>query len=64
MKTWTLKIDEDELKALIMHHVNRMFSDQSVERSSRIHDLTKRLNKDAPEIEQVENAQQQTKDGW
>lgn len=60
MKTWTLKIDEDELRALITYHNNRMFVDQSIEHSSRIHDLTKRLNKDTPEIENAEQAQPQT----
>ena len=60
MKTWTLKINEEEMRALITHHNNSMFGDQSVERSARIHDLTKRLNKDTPDIENAEQTQPQT----
>lgn len=54
MKTWKLTVNEEELKALITYHANRMsapIADTSAERSARLHDLTKRLNKDTPEIE-------------
>lgn len=51
MRTWQLRINEDELKALIhFHSINHADSlsqgkEVSNEISSRIHDLTKRLNK-------------------
>lgn len=54
MKTWTLKVNEEELRALIIHHANRMAHGigltmvseaLNTEVSGRIHDLTKRLNK-------------------
>lgn len=69
MKTWKLTVNEDELRALITHHLNKMFGEQSVERSARIHDLTKRLNKETPEIENAEQAQPQqaapkSTEGW
>lgn len=56
MKTWTLKVNEDELKALILHHNGVIFHtpfDEKVkaETSARLHDLVKRLHKDTPEIE-------------
>lgn len=52
MKTWSLKINEEELKALIDHHAAMHGTgDYEIERSARIHDLTKRLNKETPEIE-------------
>ena len=53
MKTWTLKVSEEELKAIINHHVDKHHEGfgYDTERSARIHDLTKRLNKDTPEIE-------------
>jgi len=34
------------------HHLKKMYTDATPERSARIHDLTKRLNKETPEIEQ------------
>lgn len=64
MKTWKLTVNEDELRALINHHVNSMFGDTSIERSARIHDLTKRLNKETPEIENAEQAQPKAPEGW
>lgn len=54
MRTWKLTINEDELMALIDHHSENHLVDKtySVERSSRIHDLTKRLSKkDEAEVE-------------
>ena len=53
MKTFKLTVTEDELKALINHyhykHVYKPSYDTEI--SERIHTLTKRLNKDTPEIE-------------
>ena len=77
MKTWKLTVNEEELKALIWHHSHLHLHSAEpydedkpdVERSARIHDLTKRLNRETPEIEtEVKNesaainneAQQQT----
>lgn len=53
MKTWTVKINEEELRALIIHHNYRMLGagNVDIETSARIHDLTKRLNRETPEIE-------------
>jgi hypothetical protein len=64
MKTFKLTVTEDELRALIRHHANTMtyagsigangaydYSNYSIETSERIHTLTKRLNKETPEIE-------------
>lgn len=60
-KTWKITIDENELKALISFHGQMLAisGDTSTERSSRIHDLTKRLNKeDKPEIEKEDIGEQ------
>lgn len=63
MKTFKLTVNEDELKALISHHAYKMFGDTTtadfgVNTSARIHDLTKRLNRDMPDIEkEVDNKQ-------
>lgn len=52
MKTWKVALTEDELKALIDYHSSRHpAGGYSLETSARIHDLTKRLNKETPEIE-------------
>lgn len=53
MKTWKLTVNEDELRALIDYHHNSVLiqGKHDVERSARIHDLTKRLNRETPEIE-------------
>ena len=63
MKTFKLTITEDVMRALIRHHANSLtytgaihggemdYSNYSTETSERIHTLTKRLNKDTPEIE-------------
>lgn len=52
MKTFKVTLTEDELKAIIEYHAEKMVSyDITPERSARIHDLTKRLNKDTPEID-------------
>ncbi len=63
MKTFKITVTEDELRALIRHHATLMtysgsigtagydYSNYSTETSERIHTLTKRLNKDIPEIE-------------
>ncbi len=42
---------EDELRALIEHHALRMSIKFDTETSERIHTLTKRLNKETPDIE-------------
>ena len=51
MKTWKLTVNEEELRALINHHAHRMLDHwaHDIETSSRIHDLTKRLNKEVSE---------------
>ncbi len=49
MKTFKLTVNEDELKALIDHH--KQSTTYDTETSERIHALTKRLNRDTPEIE-------------
>ena len=67
MKTWTLKVNEEELRALISYHAgNHELSDNpSVETSARIHDLTKRLNKgDASEGENGEAKPEVKPDPW
>jgi hypothetical protein len=60
-RTWTLKIDENELRWLIQAHSIKHACDIhgfNVESSARIHDLTKRLNKkDEVEIEQASDSQ-------
>lgn len=76
-KTWTLKVNEQELKALIEMHCNFMLNSPNIydvnpERSARIHDLTKRLaKKDELEVSKEMNdepqttTQQETKsNGW
>ena len=64
-KTWKLTVNEEELKALIDHHKQRScFNSYDVETSSRIHDLTKRLNKDTPEIEPEVKTENKASDGW
>lgn len=50
-RTWTLKVNEGELRALIAHNMSKHYETMTVESSSRIHDLTKRLAKDTPEID-------------
>jgi len=45
MRTFKLTIDEEELKALINHHHYSDDGRYSIDKSSRIHELTKRLNK-------------------
>lgn len=52
-KTWKLTVDEVELRVLIAHHAALMAAGEAddTETSARIHDLTKRLNKDTPDIE-------------
>lgn len=57
MKTWTVKINEEELRALIQHHACKMTcgdTEHNTERSGRLHDLTKRLNKGDAEGEKQE----------
>lgn len=52
MKTFKVTITEEELIAIIEHHAHKMSSYEiTPERSARIHDLTKRLHKETPEIE-------------
>jgi hypothetical protein len=50
-RTWKITVDEDELKVLINFNASRLNSSYQVDYSQRIHNLTKRLNKDEPEIE-------------
>ena len=51
MKTWMLRVTEDELKCLINNTAGKIYSDPTPENSARLHDLVKRLNKDTPEID-------------
>jgi hypothetical protein len=51
MKTFKLTVTEEELGALISHHAVKMHGNYSTETSERIHTLTKRLNKETPDIE-------------
>lgn len=66
MKTFKLTVTEGELEALIFHHSriiqNAIENEEkvSVEVSQRIHDLTKRLNKETAEIEPIETNNTQT----
>ena len=71
MKTFKLTVTEEELRALIDHHVDMHGKgDYEVERSERIHTLTKRLNRDTPEIEgtidppQATAAKEEQQTGW
>ena len=81
MKTFKLTVTEEEIRALISYHAlslthfsaNGSQPSISVETSERIHTLTKRLNKDTPEIEgdprpseppQVEAAKTEQQSGW
>lgn len=56
MRTFKLTINEDELKSLINYHASHMnyVNGFEVDRSSRIHDLTKRLNKRADDKNEAE----------
>jgi hypothetical protein len=75
MKTFKLTVTEDELRALIRHHANSLtytgsinaigmdYSNYSTETSERIHTLTKRLNKETPEIESDPRPQETTAQG-
>lgn len=68
MRTFKLTVTEDELKALINHHIF-VVQTHTVEWSARIHDLTKRLNKTVEENNNAdverENATEQPKvEGW
>ena len=51
MRTFKLQVNEDELKALILHNKECLYNDMTPERCARIHDLIKRLNRETPEIE-------------
>ena len=57
MKTFKLQITEEEMVALIVHHTERLRNSTydgqkpSNDIAQRIVDLTRRLNKDTPEIE-------------
>lgn len=62
MRTFKLTVTEEELKAIIQNHVWFMTGENAeftVERSSRIHDLTKRLNKKDNEQQQEPEEQSQ-----
>lgn len=53
-RKFKIQVTEDELKALIDHNLLKLQSyGYTVETSARIHDLTKRLNRETPEIEEV-----------
>jgi hypothetical protein len=67
MKTFKLTVTEDELKALIEYHArfmcyggNSIINPLNTETSERIHTLTKRLNKETPEIENDPRPQETT----
>lgn len=63
MKTFKLTVTEEELTAIIQHHVWAMYGENgeiTIERSSRIHDLTKRLNKKDNEPEEASEPEKQT----
>lgn len=63
MKTFGLRINEEELRALIDYHAAMHGKgDYDIERSQRIHDLTKRLNKETPEIEGDPRPQEEAKE--
>ncbi len=53
MKTFGLRVNEEELMALIKHHSYNIMDHQSPlpEMSERLHNLVKRLHKDTPEVE-------------
>lgn len=58
MKTFKLQITEDELIALIFYHTNELSNQAtsgngkpSNETAQRLVDLTRRLNKETPDIE-------------
>lgn len=53
MKTWKLTVNEEELKAIIRYHIYNIMNGDKIEpeTSARIHDLTKRLNRDNGEVE-------------
>lgn len=62
MKTFKLTVTEEELKSIIQHHIWTMYGENgeiTVERSSRIHDLTKRLNKKDNEPEEASETEKQ-----
>lgn len=72
MKQFQLKVTEDELKALINHHVNRLVTSNDVwgpnentvhhfttNTTERLHQLMKRLHKDTADIERDDTEQQQ-----
>jgi hypothetical protein len=67
-RKFKITLDEDELKAVIGYHLNNHYGSYDVERSARIHDLTKRLNKKDDEKETTEVPEQQpqtsTVSGW
>jgi hypothetical protein len=52
MKTWTVKLYEDELKALIQHHTIKIaeHDNPTTDMSERLHNLVKRLHKETPDI--------------
>lgn len=67
MRTWKLTVNERELKILIEYNCNQQRLNFSNEFSTRIHDLTKRLNKVEAEANgQLDAAKEQAKipEGW
>ncbi len=51
MKKYRVELTEDELRALIRHHGDKISMDSiDADTSRRIHDLTKKLKNDGPEI--------------
>lgn len=67
-RKFKVTLNEDELKAVISYNSGRLWENYSVECSARIHDLTKRLNRDTPEVEQdkpnTSTEDQSTTAGW
>ena len=60
MKTFKLTVTEEELKALIDYQTSmHAKGDYEIERSYRIHDLTKRLNKKDNEPEETNETNKQ-----
>ena len=69
MKTFKITVDESELRAIIDYHLSlHEIIGYKSETSERIHNLTKRLNKDTPEIEavdpQLEAAKTEQQSSW
>ena len=62
MRTFKVTLTEEELKAVINHNIFNVF-DYSSERSSRIHELTKKLNKNIETEDKAEEQQPEIGEG-